>query len=456
MDEQSTEPAAHRRGPVTEPKRAPGGFPVVGVVGGGRLARMMQGPASSSGFGCASRPGRGQVASAALVIPSSPVGRHTELDHVLDFARSCDVVTFDHEHVPQQVLQALESEGIVMRPSRSALRFAQDKLAMRKRLTSSASPAPLGRGQRGGRRGAIREVGWPIIVKTPRGGYDGKGVIVASSAEDAEAGSRTSASRAPCPTACSWEKVDFTRELAALVARSPSGQAAAWTVVETVQTQGICRVLAPAPDLDPDLGRRPPRPPADRRRTRRHRRLAVEMFEVPAGGRRPTVVNELAMRPHNSGHWSMDGAVTGQFEQHLRAVLDLPLGDPRPRAPWTAMANVLGGDYPDLYSAYRHVMAEDPAAKVHMYGKGVGPVASSATSTSAGRTWPTPATVPGMRPTTSRARSPNETRMKGEWARMTEQSSQPVVGIVMGRRQRLAGDARGGSSLGGVRDPLRG
>jgi 5-(carboxyamino)imidazole ribonucleotide synthase len=102
------------------------------------------------------------------------------------------------------------------------------------------------------------------------------------------------------------------------------------------------------------------------------------MFEVrPAkGGRAAYVVNELAMRPHNSGHWTMDGAVTGQFEQHLRAVLDLPLGDPRPRAPWTVMANVLGGDRPEheeLYSAYRHIMARDPGAKVHVYGKGVRP-----------------------------------------------------------------------------------
>ena len=98
--------------------------------------------------------------------------------------------------------------------------------------------------------------------------------------------------------------------------------------------------------------------------------LAVELMHAPDGS---VVVNELAMRPHNTGHWSIDGAVTSQFEQHLRAVLDLPLGDPRPVAPWTVMANVLGGDYPQIYPAYRHVMARDPGAKVHMYGKGVRP-----------------------------------------------------------------------------------
>ncbi|HET6667767.1 MAG TPA: 5-(carboxyamino)imidazole ribonucleotide synthase, partial [Intrasporangium sp.] len=357
---------------------APGGFPVVGVVGGGQLARMMQGPAIELGVQL-SVLAEDEVASAALVIPSSPVGRHTELDHVLDFARSCDVVTFDHEHVPQQVLQALESEGIVMRPSPSALRFAQDKLAMRERLTGLGIACP--------RWAVAREaadverfgdvVGWPIIVKTPRGGYDGKGVIVATSSDDAEGWLAHVGEPGPMSDGLLLEeRVDFTREVAALVARSPSGQAAAWTVVETVQTQGICtEVLAPAPDLDPSFAST-----ATEAALRIAGELdvtgvlAVEMFEVLGPDGRPGhVVNELAMRPHNSGHWSMDGAVTGQFEQHLRAVLDLPLGDPRPRAPWTAMANVLGGDYPDLFPAYRHVMARDPAAKVHMYGKGVRP-----------------------------------------------------------------------------------
>jgi 5-(carboxyamino)imidazole ribonucleotide synthase len=173
------------------------------------------------------------------------------------------------------------------------------------------------------------------------------------------------------------EKVDFVRELAVLIARSPSNQAAAWPVVETVQTDSICtEVLAPAPDLDPALAA-----VATEAGLRIAEDLgvtgvfAVEMFEVrdPRTGAPAYVVNELAMRPHNSGHWSMDGAVTGQFEQHLRAVLDLPLGAPTPREPHTVMANVLGGDFPELYPAYRHIMARDPGLKVHLYGKGVRP-----------------------------------------------------------------------------------
>lgn len=363
---------------MTEPKRAPGGFPVVGVVGGGQLARMMHGPAIELGVQL-SVLAEDEVASAALVIPSSPVGQHTELDHVLDFARSCDVVTFDHEHVPQHVLEVLEAEGIVMRPSRSALRFAQDKLAMRARLTDLGIACPrwaVARDAADVQRFGD-DVGWPIVVKTPRGGYDGKGVIVASSSEDAAAWLAHVGEPGPMSEGLLLEeRVDFTRELAALVARSPSGQAAAWPVVETVQTDGICtEVLAPAPDLDPTLAA-----VATEAALRIAGELgvtgvlAVEMFEVAGPDCRPGyLVNELAMRPHNSGHWSMDGAVTGQFEQHLRAVLDLPLGDPRPRAAWTAMANVLGGEYPDLYPAYRHVMARDPGAKIHMYGKGVRP-----------------------------------------------------------------------------------
>ncbi|EWT01111.1 phosphoribosylaminoimidazole carboxylase [Intrasporangium oryzae NRRL B-24470] len=363
---------------MSQPKRAPGGFPVVGVVGGGQLARMMQSPAVGLGIQL-SVLAESELAAAALVVPSSPVGEHTDLDTVLAFARQCDVVTFDHEHVPQEVLEALEANGVAIHPTRSALRFAQDKLAMRERLSGLDIACP--RWQRARTAAEVTafgdEVGWPIIAKTPRGGYDGKGVTVARSADDlAEWLALVGQPGALEDGLLLEEKVAFTRELAVLIARSPSGQAAAWPVVETVQTDGICtEVLAPAPHLDPTLAS-----VATAAALRIAGELdvtgvlAVEMFEVRAEDGSPAyVVNELAMRPHNSGHWSIDGAVTGQFEQHLRAVLDLPLGDPRPRSPWTVMANVLGGDYEELYPAYRHIMARDPGAKVHVYGKGVRP-----------------------------------------------------------------------------------
>jgi 5-(carboxyamino)imidazole ribonucleotide synthase len=340
---------------------------------------MMQGPAVELGVQL-SVLAESDTAAAALVVPSSPVGEHTDLETVREFARHCDVVTFDHEHVPPAVLEALEADGVAIHPTRAALNFAQDKLAMRSRLTELDIACP--RWARATTAEEVTafgdEVGWPIIAKTPRGGYDGKGVAVASSAADLSEWISRIGEPGPLEGGLLLEeKVDFVRELAVLIARSPSGQAAAWPVVETVQTDGICtEVLAPAPALDADLAS-----VATEAALRIAGELgvtgvlAVEMFEVRpgTGGAAAYVVNELAMRPHNSGHWSMDGAVTGQFEQHLRAVLDLPLGDPRPRAPWTVMANVLGGDYEHLYPAYRHIMARDPGAKVHVYGKGVRP-----------------------------------------------------------------------------------
>ena len=324
-------------------------------------------------------------ASAALVVPSSPVGEHTDLEAVRAFASECDVVTFDHEHVPSVVLAALEADGVVLHPSPSALVFAQDKLAMRRRLTEIGVACP--RWARVLDLASLQafgdDVGWPVVVKVPRGGYDGKGVRVVGAPEEVAdwfaqvAADVARGAGALVDGLLAEEKVDFIRELAVLVARSPSGQASAWPVVETVQTDSICtQVLAPAPGLDPNLAA-----VATEAGLRIAGALgvtgvmAVEMFEVTdeRTGDPAYLVNELAMRPHNSGHWSIDGAVTSQFEQHLRAVLDLPLGDTRPRARWTVMGNVLGGGYPELYGTYRHLLARDPGLKIHMYGKGVRP-----------------------------------------------------------------------------------
>nr|WP_233150155.1 5-(carboxyamino)imidazole ribonucleotide synthase [Kineosporia sp. A_224] len=361
------------------PERPPGGFPVVGVVGGGQLARMTAPPAVNLGV-------RLRVlaeavdSSAAQVVPDSPVGDHRDVDAVTAFAAGCDVLTFDHEHVPTRLLESLEAAGVAVRPGSAALVHAQDKAVMRRRLTALGVPCP--------RWALVHDTaeleafaattGWPVVLKTPRGGYDGKGVLVVGSAGEAadwlERSHHPDAEHADALLA--EEKVDFVRELAVLVARSPSGQAAAWPVVETVQVGGICHeVVAPAPGLDPDLAAE-----ATNAALRIAGELgvvgvlAVELFEVTGDDGRPGfVVNELAMRPHNSGHWTIDGAVTSQFEQHLRAVLDLPLGDPRPRETWSVMVNVLGGTYEDLYRSYLHVLAHDPGVKVHMYGKGVRP-----------------------------------------------------------------------------------
>lgn len=322
-------------------------------------------------------------AAAALVIPRAPLGDHTDAEAVTAFARDVDVLTFDHEHVPTALLESLEASGVPVRPGPAALVHAQDKVAMRRRLTQLGVPCPRWAVVRDAAdlAGFAEEVGWPLILKTPRGGYDGKGVLLAHGPQDAQpwlARAAASSSGGGRGTLLAEEAVRFSRELAVLVARSPMGQAAAWPVAETVQVGGVCKeVVAPAPGLDRDLAARA---------TEIGLRiagalgvvgvLAVEMFETvpgPDDDGPGLLVNELAMRPHNSGHWTIDGAVTSQFEQHLRAVLDLPLGDPRPRAPWSVMVNVLGGDQPDLYRSYLHVMARDPALKVHLYGKGVRP-----------------------------------------------------------------------------------
>jgi 5-(carboxyamino)imidazole ribonucleotide synthase len=352
---------------------------VVGVVGGGQLARMTQPAAIALGVRLrvlAESPS----ASAAQVVPDAPVGDHRDSAAVTAFAADCDVLTFDHEHVPTGLLHDLEARGVAVRPGPQALVHAQDKVVMRRRLGELGVPCPDW--------AAVTDLaelitvgdrfGWPLVLKTPRGGYDGKGVLVVEG-PDAAADWLDRAHHPDAEHAAALlveRMIPFRRELAVLVARSPSGQAAAWPVVQTVQEDGICReVIAPAPDLDPELAARA---------TGIGLRiagalgvvgvLAVEMFEVAGpGGGSDVVVNELAMRPHNSGHWTIDGAVTSQFEQHLRAVLDLPLGDPRPHGRWSVMVNVLGGEYPELYRSYLHVMARDPGVKVHMYGKQVRP-----------------------------------------------------------------------------------
>ncbi|MEU1279615.1 5-(carboxyamino)imidazole ribonucleotide synthase [Streptomyces sp. NPDC005805] len=343
-------------------------FPVVGMVGGGQLARMTHEAGIPLGLKFKLLSDTPQD-SAAQVVGDIVVGDYRDLETLRAFARGCDVITFDHEHVPIEHLRALEADGIPVRPGPDALRHAQDKGVMRERLTELGAPCPRHRivADPADAAAFAEEVGgFPVILKTVRGGYDGKGVWFVRSQADAEA-----PFKAGVPVLAE-EKVDFVRELAANVVRSPHGQAVAYPVVESRQVDGVCdTVIAPAPGLSEELAGR-----AQELALRIARELdvtghlAVELFETTDGR---ILVNELAMRPHNSGHWTQDGAITSQFANHVRAVLDLPLGDPRPRAPWTVMCNVLGGDYPDMYQAYLHCMARDPQLKIHMYGKDVKP-----------------------------------------------------------------------------------
>ncbi len=338
------------------------------MVGGGQLARMTHEAGIPLGLKFKLLSDTPQD-SAAQVVSEVVIGDYRDLDTLRAFAQGCDVITFDHEHVPTEHLRALEADGIPVRPGPDALVHAQDKGVMRAKLTEIGAPCPRNRivSDPADAAAFAEEVGgFPVILKTVRGGYDGKGVWVVRSEADA-----ADPFRAGVPVLAE-EKVDFVRELAANIVRSPHGQAVAYPVVESIQVHGVCdTVIAPAPDLSEQLAGE-----AQQLALRIAAELdvvghlAVELFETRDGR---ILVNELAMRPHNSGHWTQDGAITSQFANHVRAVLDLPLGDPRPRAPWTVMCNVLGGDYPDMYQAYLHCMARDPQLKIHMYGKDVKP-----------------------------------------------------------------------------------
>ena len=340
----------------------------VGVVGGGQLARMMIAPAVELGVELrvlAEEPGM------AASLAAAAVGDYRDAETVLAFAREVDVVTFDHEHVPQDVLATLVAAGIPVHPGPDALRFAQDKLLMRARLQELGMPQPDWAAVTNADelQAFIDDHGGRAVVKTPRGGYDGKGVRVVSAGTEADDWFATLAENAHGGALLAEELVDFTRELAQQVARRPSGEIRAYPVVETVQRDGVCaEVIAPAPHS----GERLPQVAASVGVSIAEGlgvtgMLAVELFETTD---ERLLVNELAMRPHNSGHWSQDGAVTGQFEQHLRAVLDLPLGDTASVNGWAVMVNILGGPAEDALDArFAAAMAQHPQAKVHTYGK---------------------------------------------------------------------------------------
>lgn len=354
------------------------GLPLVGMVGGGQLARMTHQAAIALGQSLrvlALAPDD----SAALVAADVQYGDHTDLAALRTFAKGCDVVTFDHEHVPTEHIDALADEGVKLFPPAEALVHAQDKQVMRERLAGLGMPNPAWRpvDTPADVESFGDAVGWPVVLKAARGGYDGRGVWLV---DDAGAVEQTATLLAAGTRLIVEERVALRRELAVQVARSPFGQVAVYPVVETVQRDGVCvEVLAPAPDLPEELAVGAQQLAIDLATALGVvGLLAVELFEVadPAevtGSR--LVVNELAMRPHNSGHWTIEGARTSQFEQHLRAVLDYPMGDTSLAAPIVVMANVLGGEPGGMSFDERlhHLFAAEPGAQVHLYGKQVRP-----------------------------------------------------------------------------------
>ena len=374
------------------------------VIGGGQLARMMQEEASALGVHLRALV-EAPDGSAAQVMPDAPVGRADDAGAVHDLLQprrgeqpqdlaDAAVLTFEHEHQDHALLQQLAAQGVSVQPSAQALLYARDKLEMRRAMTRLELPQPAWRpvSQPAEVLEFALQHGWPVVLKTPQGGYDGHGVLLVNDAAELEngeaakwfkaladgAGVGGGGSLGGAQVSCLLveQAVNFTRELAALVARNPSGQVEAWPVVETVQVEGMCdTVLAPAPGLKPAtaaLAQQVAKRVASELEVTGV--LAVEMFVVEGDGGDQLYINELAMRPHNSGHWSQDGALTSQFEQHLRAVLDWPLGSAQLVAP-TVMVNVIGwrqetdAPLPDPSSRLAQALQLAPQAKIHLYGK---------------------------------------------------------------------------------------
>jgi len=338
-------------------------FPTVGVIGAGQLARMMVPPAVDLGITLSLFAGSSSESGAQVA--AHTVGSLSDVDAVLDWASKCDVITFEHELISQELISAIEASGVKVFPKAQSFLFSQNKLAMRQKMEELGLPNPCWQAYDGGEV----TVEFPLIAKSISGGYDGRGVfqIADQSALDAlhkEIGK----------TILLEEKLSFDFEIAIMVARSPHGQASTWAPTLTVQENGICtQTVTPIPNFS-------------RARAAQTVQIALQIaqgidlvgvmaVEIFVVGDQ-LIINELALRPHNSGHWSIEGAVTSQFEQHLRAVLDLPLGDTSLVAPFAVMGNVIGIETEkskDLYKPYLHLMARIPGLKIHQYMKELRP-----------------------------------------------------------------------------------
>jgi 5-(carboxyamino)imidazole ribonucleotide synthase len=331
-------------------------FPKVGIIGSGQLAQMTLAPAAALGIELITLANSSNDSAAQ----SSPhiVGDYKDLEAVREFVKNCNVITFEHELIPLSIIKTLEKEGIKFLPTSEAFQYSQDKSLMREKLANFPNP----------KWAVITEAPeweYPAIAKSISGGYDGRGVWKVNSKEDLKELLNQ------VPKILLEELIDFDFEIAVMVARSPHGQAATWAPTKTVQRDGICiETITPVPEFS-------------EAQSLAAQNLALQIaneinlvgvmaVEIFVKGEK-LFINELALRPHNSGHWTIEGSVTSQFEQHLRAILDLPLGDTSMTADWAVMGNILGGNKTDMYRPYLHLMARTPGLKFHQYRKEVRP-----------------------------------------------------------------------------------
>ena len=332
-------------------------FPRVGIIGAGQLGRMSAAPAAALGIDLVLL--AQSATDSGAQVAAFEVGDYRDLVQVREFAKKCDLLTFEHELIPISVIRALENEGVKFYPTSESFIYAQDKAAMREKLANYLAP----KWQVVTKANEVLE--YPAIAKSISGGYDGRGVWKVNSE------SELAVILLENPKLLVEELIDFDFEISVMVARSPHGQAATWAPTQTVQSDGICTMtIAPAPDLTEALGQQAQQIALSiAAEIKLVGVMAVEMFVKGD----QLFINELAMRPHNSGHWTIDGSVTSQFEQHLRAILDLPLGDTSMTAKYAVMGNVLGGEKQDMYRPYLHLLARTPKLKVHQYRKEVKP-----------------------------------------------------------------------------------
>lgn len=333
-----------------------GPFPKVGVIGAGQLAQMMLAPAAALGVELITLANSSED-SAAQSAPHV-VGDFKDLAVVRNFAANCDLITFEHELIPISIIRTLEREGIRCYPTSDAFQYSQDKALMREKLAELPNPKW---------QVVDSAIDWeyPAIAKAISGGYDGRGVWRVNSKDELDQLLRS------VPKLILEELIDFDFEIAVMVARSAHGQAATWAPTKTVQRDGICvETITPVPEFNSDQSQAAQQLALQiANKIQLIGVMAVEMFVK--GDK--LFINELALRPHNSGHWSIEGSITSQFEQHLRAILDLPLGDTAMISDWAVMGNILGGEKSDMYRPYLHLMARTPALKFHQYRKAVRP-----------------------------------------------------------------------------------
>lgn len=340
--------------------------PLIGIIGGGQLALMMVEASERLDVDIAVL-GAGPEDPALRLASRSVIGDHLDRDTMLAFAAEVDVVTFDHELVDVDLVAELERSGHAVRPGSTALAVAVDKRAQYEAFLITGIPMPRSIVAQGSEelRAAIDAIGLPLVIKHARGGYDGRGVTMIDDPADTHPSRLVELLGDLDVTFVVQDAVAIDSEIAVQVVRSVSGEVAAYPVVRTVQEQGICRMVQVPAAIDEQLAEQAT---AAAMRLAEHLDvvgiLAVEFFV--SGGH--LLVNEIAARPHNSGHITIESSATSQFENHLRAVAGFPLGSTDLVVNAASMVNVIGIDLTERAGDPSSIEVPVDAA-VHLYGK---------------------------------------------------------------------------------------